>query len=163
MMDYLRAGMQNALSAGDLDAYKYIATIYDYAYNAYDMDGYQTALKAASTQSSTKLSQTQQRANAAAISLNQLMQMSPDLGYNLSGIPVIGNIATFGGNQYEATAKSLATQIGYMLSGANISKTEAENIGKAYVPQPMDSEETRRYKLNLATQIIQQYQNSYAE
>ena len=163
MMDYLRTGMQNALNAGDLDAYKQIATIYDYAYDAYDMEGYQTALKNATTQSTTKLSQTQQRANAAAISLQQLANMQPDMGYNLSNIPLVGSIATLGGNEYESTAKSLATQIGYMLSGANISKTEAENIGKAYVPQPWDSEEMRQYKLNLAAQIIAQYQNSYAE
>jgi hypothetical protein len=117
----------------------------------------------ASKPAQTKLSATQQRANAAATSLQQLSGMTPDMGYNLSGIPLLGDIATLGGNQYESTAKSLATQIGYMLSGANISEREAENIGKAYVPQPWDSEETRRYKLQQAQRIVAQYQQAYVE
>jgi hypothetical protein len=95
-------------------------------------------------------------------SLNKLSQMTPDLGYNLSGIPIIGDIATFGGNDYEGEAKSLAQQIGYMVSGANIKEEEAYNIGKAYVPQPFDSEQTRKNKLNRAYDIIRQYQNGYA-
>ena len=89
--------------------------------------------------------------------------MTPDLGYNLSNIPIIGGIATFGGNDYESEAKSLAQQIGYMVSGANIKESEAENIGRAYVPQPWDSEQTRTNKLQRAYEIIQQYQNGYAE
>jgi hypothetical protein len=110
-----------------------------------------------------KLTATQQRANAAMNSLEKISNMEPDLGYNLSGIPVIGNIATLGGNDYQAEATSLAQQIGYMVSGANIKKEEAEAIGKAYVPQPFDSESTRRNKLQRAYEVIQQYQNGYVE
>ena len=89
--------------------------------------------------------------------------MNPDLGYNLSGIPLIGNIATLGGNDYQSEASSLAQQIGYMVSGANIKKEEAEAIGKAYVPQPFDSEQTRKNKLQRAYEIIAQYQNNVVE
>ena len=95
-------------------------------------------------------------------SLERLATMTPDLGYNLSNIPVIGNIATLGGNDYESEARSLAQQIGYMVSGSNIKDTEAENIGKSYVPQPWDREQTRQNKLRRAYDIIQQYQNGYA-
>ena len=116
-----------------------------------------------SSTSSQKLTSTQQRANAAMDSLSRLSNMTPDLGYNLSGIPVIGNIATLGGNDYEGEAKSLAQQIGYMVSGANIKEEEAYNIGKAYVPQPFDSEQTRNLKLQRAYNIIRQYQTGTAE
>lgn len=111
--------------------------------------------------SSSKLTATQQRANAAMNSLERIANMEPDLAYNLSNIPVIGNIATFGGNDYEAEAKSLAQQIGYMVSGSNIRDKEAENIGKAYVPQPWDNDQVRQNKLRRAYDIIQQYQNGY--
>jgi hypothetical protein len=144
--------MSSAIDADDADAFVAL----------YEM--YQDALskqQSAST-SSQKLTATQQRANAAMNSLQRLANMTPDLGYNLSNIPVVGNIATLGGNDYESEAKSLAQQIGYMVSGSNIKDSEAENIGKSYVPQPWDNEQTRQNKLRRAYEIIQQYQNVYA-
>ena len=145
--------MQLAMNAGDAAAFGQLYSMYQNA----------LANSRKTDTSQAKLSETQKRANAAMDSLERIENMTPDLGYNLSGIPLVGNIATFGGNDYEAEAKSLAQQIGYMVSGANIKEEEAYNIGKAYVPMPMDSEQTRRNKLQRAKAIIEKYQQTYAE
>lgn len=152
--DILGVAMTSAIDRDDITAFGQL----------YEM--YQTQLanlSKQSTSSSQKLTATQQRANAAMNSLERISQMTPDLAYNLSNIPIIGGIATLGGNDYEAEAKSLAQQIGYMVSGANIKEEEAYNIGKAYVPQPWDNEQVRQNKLRRAYEIIQQYQNGYVE
>ena len=149
--DTLGRAMTSAIDAND-------ATAFGSLYEMYQ-DAVAKLEKQNSSTSEQKLTATQQRANAAMNSLDRLSGMTPDLGYNLSNIPVIGDIATFGGNDYESEAQSLAQQIGYMVSGANIKEEEAANIGKAYVPQPWDSEQTRRLKLQRAREIIQQYQN----
>lgn len=113
------------------------------------------------TGSSAKITNTQQRANAAMAALEELASMNPDTGYELSNIPLIGNIATLGGNKYQSAANSLLQQMGYMQSGANIKKEEEEAIKQAYIPQPWDSEQTRQDKLRRAKAMIQQYQNGY--
>ena len=152
--DMLSRGMRRAKEAEDYDALGSLYQMYQSAISS--------AQDSTATTSQQKLTATQQRANAAMDSLERLSDMTPDLAYNLSNIPVIGNIATFGGNDYEAEAKSLAQQIGYMVSGSNIRDSEAENIGKAYVPQPWDNEQVRQNKLRRAYNIIQQYQNGYS-
>jgi hypothetical protein len=153
--DILASAVSTAIDNNDETAF---ASLYEM---------YQDALsKTQANNTSTnqqKLSATQQRANAAMNSLERLSSMTPDLAYNLSNIPVIGGIATLGGNDYEAEAKSLAQQIGYMVSGSNIKDSEAEAIGKSYVPQPWDNEQVRKNKLRRAYEIINQYQNGYAE
>ena len=154
--DVIARAMTAAIDADDVDAFSSLYSMYQDSLSNLQKQ------KSSST-SSQKLTSTQQRANAAMDSLSRLSNMTPDLGYNLSGIPVIGNIATLGGNDYEGEAKSLAQQIGYMVSGANIKEEEAYNIGKAYVPQPFDSEQTRNLKLQRAYNIIRQYQNGTAE
>lgn len=154
--DVLARALTSAIEADDVDAFASLFAMYQDAASKLDKQS------AKASTGNQKITATQQRANAAMNSLNRLSQMTPDLGYNLSGIPVIGGIATLGGNDYEGEAKSLAQQIGYMVSGANIKEEEAYNIGKAYVPQPFDSEQTRKNKLNRAYDIIRQYQNGYA-
>ena len=152
--DILAKAVSSAIDANDVTAFASLYQMYQNALNNLNSQN--------TTSSSQKLTATQQRANAAMSSLERIANMTPDLGYNLSSIPVIGNIATFGGNDYEAEAKSLAQQIGYMVSGSNIKESEAENIGKSYVPQPWDNEQTRQNKLRRAYEIISQYQNGYA-
>lgn len=152
--DLIASAMSSAIDDNNVDAFASLYGMYQ--------DAISNLQKQNSTSSETKLTATQQRANAAMNSLERLSGMTPDLGYNLSNIPLVGNIATFGGNDYESEAKSLAQQIGYMVSGSNIKDNEAEAIGKAYVPQPWDSEQTRQSKLRRAYEIISQYQNGYA-
>lgn len=153
--DIIGRAMSAAIDADDVDAFGAL-------YSMYQSQIANLQKQSASANQPQKITSTQQRANAAMNSLNRLSQMKPDLGYDLSGIPVIGGIATLGGNDYEGEAKSLAQQIGYMVSGANIKEEEAFNIGKAYVPQPFDNERTRQIKLQRAYDIIRQYQNGYA-
>lgn len=155
--DIIAGAMSSAIDDNDVTSF---AALYEMYQNSLSNLQKNQSSKSSSNQ---KLTATQQRANAAMNSLNRIQGMTPDLGYNLSQIPVIGNIATLGGNDYEAEAKSLAQQIGYMVSGANIKEEEAYNIGKAYVPQPFDNETTRRNKLQRAREIIEQYQSGYAE
>ena len=156
--DIIASAMSAAIDADDVNAF---ATLYGMYQD--QLANLQKQASAAQSSSQQKLTSTQQRANAAMNSLERLSGMEPDTAYNLSGIPLIGNIATFGGNDYEAEAKSLAQQIGYMVSGSNIKDSEAENIGKSYVPQPWDNEQVRQNKLRRAYEIIQRYQNGYAE
>lgn len=154
--DILGVAMTSAIDANDAEAFGALYSMYQ--------DALATAQKnTTSSTSGQKLTATQQRANAAMNSLERISSMTPDLAYNLSNIPIIGGIATLGGNDYEAEAKSLAQQIGYMVSGANIKEEEAYNIGKAYVPQPWDNDQVRQNKLRRAYEIIQQYQSGYAE
>lgn len=143
-------GMNQALAAGDLKAYSQLADLYKTAYQIYEAQN--------PTQKQEKLSKTQQQANAAELALNELEQMTPDAGYAVKDIPLL-NLVNVRGNKYASTADSLAMQIGYMMSGANIKEDEAKKIGDAYVPQPFDDEATRRYKLNQARAIISQYKN----
>jgi len=147
-------GMSLALAAGDIDSYNKLASLYQTAYKMYELQNPQTTTK------DVKLSKTQQQANAAALALNELENMNPDFGYTVKDIPLL-NLVNATGNKYSSTADSLAMQIGYMLSGANIKEDEAKKIGSAYVPQPFDDEATRKYKLQQARNIIQQYQNTY--
>lgn len=151
--DILANAVSAAIDANDATAFASLYGMYQDA----------VSKNQSNSTSQQKLSSTQQRANAAMNSLERLSGMTPDFAYNLSNIPVIGNIATWGGNDYEAEAKSLAQQIGYMVSGSNIKDSEAESIGKSYVPQPWDNETVRKNKLRRAYEIIQQYQNGYAE
>lgn len=154
-METISGAMNNALAAGDMKAYSQLADLYKDAYDIYKLQN-----EANST--SQKLSKTQVQANAANDILNQLESMDPDFGYAVRDIPLL-NIMNVRGNSYSSTADSLATQIGYMLSGANIKDDELEYIKKEFVPQPFDSEEQRRYKLQRARNLIQQYQTAYSD
>lgn len=148
-------GMSLALAAGDIDSYNKLASLYQTAYKMYELQNPTTT-----SNKEVKLSKTQQQANAAALALDELENMNPDFGYRVKDIPGL-NLVNATGNKYSSTADSLAMQIGYMLSGANIKEDEAKKIGSAYVPQPFDDEATRKYKLQQARNIIQQYQNTY--
>ena len=151
--DILAGAMERAIADNDVAAFGSLYEMYKEAISK------QTSTSA----SQTKLTDKQRQANAAALALDELEQLEPDTAYNLSDIPVIGGIATLGGNSYETAAKSLAQQVGYMLSGANVTKDEAENIGKAYVPLPRDNETIRQQKLNKIRGIISEYQRTYSE
>ena len=153
-MNTISGAMNNALAAGDMKAYSQLADLYKDAY-----DIYKTQVDTTS-KASQKLSKTQQQANAASLALNELENMDPGYEYAVRDIPLL-NLVNLSGNKYSSTADSLAMQIGYMLSGANIKEDEAKQIGSAYVPQPFDSEAVRNYKLQQARRIIQQYQNAY--
>lgn len=126
---------------------------------------YQSALanQQQNSTSEVKLTDKQRQANAAERALNDFETAEHNFAYDVSDIPVIGNIANLGGNEYASKAEALALQIGYMLSGATVNAQEAKNIGMAYVPQPRDNEAVRRSKLAQIRGIISDYQKTYAD
>lgn len=139
-------------------------------YNMYQ-DSLANLQKSSGSTSATqnKLTDTQRRAYAAENSLDELEAIvngndnGTKVAYAMRDVPILGGIANIGGNSYDQTANSLATQIGYMMSGANIKEDEARRIGQSYVPQPFDNDAVKLQKLQRARQIIEQYKNTYGD
>lgn len=144
----ISAAMDAALAAGDIMSYGKLADLYQQAYKIYGQ-GTTTTAKA--------LSANQAKALTAQQQLEQLAQMSPDAGTALANSPLGFLVNLTGGNEYANQAKSLATTLGYLLSGANIKESEAERIGQAYVPTAFDSESVKQQKIARARQLIQSY------
>ena len=140
--------MEAALAAGDITAYGQLADLYKKAYAIYGQD---------TTTTAKALSANQAKALTAQQQLEQLAQMSPDAGTALANSPLGFLVNLGGGNEYANQAKSLATTLGYLLSGANIKESEAERIGQAYVPTAFDSEPVKQQKIARARQLIQSY------
>ena len=151
-LDRISAAMELALNAGDITAYGQLADLYK---QAAEIEELRNPTK---TTEAKALSTSQSKALAAQQQLDALSQMTPDAGTVVSGIPLLGNIVNLtGGNEYANQASSLATTLGYLLSGANIKESEAKAIGQAYVPTAFDSEAVRQQKLERARQLIQSY------
>lgn len=140
--------MDRALAAGDITAYGQLADLYKKAYAIYGKD---------TTTTAKALSANQAKALTAQGQLEKLAQMSPDAGTALANSPLGFLVNLGGGNEYANQAKSLATTLGYLLSGANIKESEAESIGQAYVPTAFDSEPVKQQKIARARQLIQSY------
>ena len=148
----IEQAMQLALNAGDITAYSQLADLYK---QAAEIEELKNPTKTTSTKA---LSANQAKALAAQQQLDTLSQMTPDAGTVASNIPILSNIVNLtGGNEYANQASSLATTLGYLLSGANIKESEAQRIGQAYVPTAFDSEAVRKQKLERARQLIQSY------
>ena len=151
-LDRISAAMELALNAGDITAYGQLADLYKQAVEIDELMNPKAKTEAKA------LSTSQSKALAAQQQLDALSQMTPDAGTVASGIPLLGNIVNLtGGNEYANQASSLATTLGYLLSGANIKESEAKAIGQAYVPNAFDSEAVRQQKLERARQLIQSY------
>lgn len=148
----IEQAMQLALNAGDITAYSQLADLYK---QAAEIEELKNPTKTASTKA---LSANQAKALTAQQQLDALSQMTPDAGTVASNIPILSGIVNLtGGNEYANQASSLATTLGYLLSGANIKESEAQRIGQAYVPTAFDSEAVRKQKLERARQLIQSY------
>lgn len=150
--DMLSRAMRRAKNAEDYEALD----------SLYEM--YQDAVaknEKANSSSEVKLTDKQRQANAAQRALDDFETEESNFAYDVSDIPVLGQIANIGGNTYASKAEALALQVGYMLSGATVNAEEARKIGMAYVPQPRDNEATRRSKLAQLRGIISDYQQTY--
>ena len=149
-LNRIAKAMELAMNAGDLNAYSQLADLYTQAAKIAELQNPKKNDKA--------LSANQAKALTAQQQLEALAQMTPDAGTVASGIPLLGGLVDLtGGNQYANQASSLATTLGYLLSGANIKESEAQRIGQAYVPTAFDSEPVRKQKLERAKQLIQSY------
>ena len=154
IMDRIGNAMAAALNAGDINAYSQLATLYSQAYKMY---GAELEAAQGTTQQAEKLTDNQTKALNGLQQLNQLANMTPDAGTALASGPLAGLVNMFGGNEYASQAQSLALTLGYLQSGANVSKSEAENIGKSYIPTAFDSEQVRQQKLERARALLNNY------
>lgn len=151
-LDRISTAMELALNAGDLDAYSQLASLYQQAYKIYAPAVTETA-----TTEATKLTDNQSKALSGLQQLEQLASMKPTTGTALKSTPLGGFVDMAGGDPYSNQAQSLALTLGYLQSGANVSKTEAENIGKSYIPTAFDSEQVRQEKLSRARALLNNY------
>lgn len=151
--DMLSRAMRRAKNAEDYDSLGALFEMYQ--------DAVAKNEKANSSSSEVKLTDKQRQANAAQRALDDFETEESNFAYDVSDIPVLGQIANLGGNTYASKAEALALQVGYMLSGATVNAEEAKKIGMAYVPQPRDNEATRKSKLAQLRGIISDYQQTY--
>lgn len=151
--DILAKAMTSAIDADDVEAFASLYGMYQDSL---------ANLQKSSSSSDAKLTDKQRQANAAARALEDFESTESNFGYDVSDIPILSNLANMGGNEYASKAEALALQVGYMLSGATVNKDEALKIGKAYVPQPRDSQAVRQSKINQLRGIISDYQQTYA-
>ena len=145
----LSDAMDRALAAGDITAYGQLADLYKKAYAIYG--------DAVEQKEPKELTANQSKALTGLQQVEQLSQMTPDMGTALASSPLSFLVNMAGGNEYANQAQSLALTLGYLQSGANITPREAENIGKSYVPTAYDSEEVRQQKLARARQLLNNY------
>lgn len=150
-LDTISRAMELALNAGDLESYGKLADLYQQAYKIYGVQDTTTTAKA------EKLTDNQTKALTGLNQLNQLAGMNPGVGTVLSGSPLGGVVNMFGGDDYANQAQALALTLGYLQSGANVSKNEAENIGKSYIPTAFDSDAVRQQKLARARELLNNY------
>jgi hypothetical protein len=150
--DMLSRAMRKAKNAEDYDSLGALFEMYQDAVAKNEK---------ANSSSEVKLTDKQRQANAAQRALDDFETEESNFAYDVSDIPVLGQIANLGGNTYASKAEALALQVGYMLSGATVNAEEARKIGMAYVPQPRDNEATRRSKLAQLRGIISDYQQTY--
>ena len=148
-LDYIANAMQQALAVGDISSYATLLDLYQQAYKIYGGGTAQTE--------TTKLTDAQTKALNALGQLEALEQMSPDAGTAVANSPLGFLVDLTGGNDYANQAESLALTLGYLQSGANVSKAEAEAIRKSYIPTAFDSEAVRRDKLQRARELLNTY------
>ena len=152
MLDRISRAAEMALNAGDLTSYATLLDLYKQALSIYGGDEAKTAKTTAKN-----LTASQSKALTGMQQLETLAQMTPDAGTAVANSPLGFIVNMTGGNEYANQAKSLATTIGYLLSGATIKPDEAEAIGMSYVPNAFDSEEIRKQKLARARDLLQNY------
>ena len=148
-LDYIANAMQQAMYMGDITSYAKLLDLYQQAYKLYGAQETQTK--------PTKLTDNQAKALTGMQQLNDLAAMTPDAGTAVADSPLGFLVNLTGGNDYANQAESLALTLGYLQSGANVSKDEAIRIGKSYVPTAYDSEDVRRNKLQRAKDLLNNY------
>ena len=151
-LDKISTAMESALAAGDLTAYSKLADLYKQAYNIYSLQN-----PTAATSDAKALNATQAKAVTGLNQLQQLATMQPGIRTALSNSPLSGLVDLTGGDSYNSQADSLASTIGYLLSGANIKDNEIAAVKRDYVPSTYDSPQVRQEKLSRAEQLLRSY------
>lgn len=152
-LDRISSAMDMAIAAGNIDAYSQLANLYKQAYSIYEAQNPTSA----SNTSSKALNATQAKAVTGLSQLQQLANMQPSMRTALANSPLGGLVDITGGDTYNSQADSLASTIGYLLSGANIKDNEIAAVKRDYVPSTFDSPQVRREKLSRAEQLLRNY------
>lgn len=151
-LDRISQALNAALMAGDVNAYKQLADLYKQAAAIYQLQN-----PTATTSDAKALNATQAKAVTGLSQLQQLASMQPGARTALSNSPLSGLVDLTGGDSYNSQADSLASTIGYLLSGANIKKDEIEAVKRDYIPSTFDSQAVRQQKLSRAEQLLRNY------
>lgn len=151
--------MQLALNAGDVASYSKLAGLYGDMMNIYKT---QQAIFNPQAKT-TKLTDSQKKANVAMDLLNNLEGQEANVGSVVADVPILGGLMNIGGNEYKSSAEALESALGYLQSGAQISEKERESIRRAYIPQWGESEAVKKRKLAAARQVIQNFARANAE
>ena len=151
-LDRIAQAMNAALTVGDITAYGQLADYYKQALSIYQMMN-----PTAATSDAKALNATQAKAVTGLSQLQQLATMQPGARTALSNSPLSGLVDLTGGDSYNSQADSLASTIGYLLSGANIKKDEIEAVKRDYIPSTFDSPAVRQQKLSRAEQLLRNY------
>lgn len=152
-LNRIGTAMEMALNAGDVNAYSQLANLYKQAYSIYEAQNPTSA----SNTSSKALNATQAKAVTGLSQLQQLANMQPSMRTALANGPLGGFVDITGGDTYNSQADSLASTIGYLLSGANIKDNEIAAVKRDYVPSTFDSPQVRQEKLSRAEQLLRNY------
>ena len=155
-MDTIAQAMDRALAVGDITSYSKLADLYKQAYNIYQLQN-PTATSTNSTNNAKALNATQSKALSGLQQLQTLYNMQPGVRTALYNSPLSGLIDLTGGDEYTAQADSLATTLGYLLSGANIKDSEIAAVKRDYIPSTFDSPAVRQQKLSRAEQLLRNY------
>ena len=151
-LDRISQAMDAALMAGDISSYSKLADLYKQALSIYQLQN-----PTATTSDAKALNATQAKAVTGLSQLQQLAAMQPGARTALSNSPLSGFIDLTGGDSYNSQADSLASTIGYLLSGANIKDDEIEAVKRDYIPSTFDSPTVRQQKLSRAEQLLRNY------
>lgn len=153
-LDRISKAMDAALMAGDITSYSTLADLYKQAAAIYQL---QNPTTASSTSNAKALNATQAKAVSGLSQLQQLANMQPTARTALANSPLSGLVDLTGGDEYNAQADSLATTLGYLLSGANIKDSEIAAVKRDYIPSTFDSPAVRQQKLSRAEQLLRNY------
>lgn len=151
-LDRISQALNAALMAGDVNAYKQLADLYKQAAAIYELQN-----PTAATSDAKALNATQAKAVSGLSQLQQLANMQPTARTALANSPLSGLVDLTGGDEYNAQADSLATTLGYLLSGANIKDSEIAAVKRDYIPSTFDSPAVRQQKLSRAEQLLRNY------
>lgn len=151
-LDRISQALNAALMAGDVNAYKQLADLYKQAAAIYQLQN-----PTATTSDAKALNATQAKAVTGLSQLQQLATMQPGARTALSNSPLSGLVDLTGGDSYNSQADSLASTIGYLLSGANIKDSEIAAVKRDYIPSTFDSPAVRQQKLSRAEQLLRNY------
>lgn len=164
-LDNIAGAMNNALAAGDMEAYSQLVSLYQTAYKMYEAQYPQTTSESKmSTAEKNQLA----KLESAGTALDQLEDLYDKAGGGQGRI--VGNIANFlsglGFNDevgaYNQLAQGLINQIGAAIGKTDSLNTEGEvQRALSLVPKITDTAQEARVKIATLRNLLQENTNTY--